>query len=118
MGGESICAQLTELGAPDRPVDLLQAPPAPADRPRGQGHRHEAPGCPDLHQELRRLRGSEGLARRPWKGLDDLEIATAEWVNWFNSRRTLKHCDDLTPVEAEQAHYVHHQTPATAGVSN
>jgi len=22
--------------------------------------------------------------RRPWKGLDDLEIATAEWVDWFN----------------------------------
>ena len=56
--------------------------------------------------------------RRPWKGLDDLEIATAEWVDWFNHRRPFEYCDDLTPVEAEQAHYAHHQTPAIAGVSN
>jgi len=25
--------------------------------------------------------------RRPSKGLDDLEIAIAEWVDWFNHRR-------------------------------
>jgi putative transposase len=56
--------------------------------------------------------------RRPWKGLDDLEIATAEWVDWFNHRRPFEYCDDLTPVEAEQAHYRHHQAPAAAGVSN
>ncbi len=56
-------------------------------------------------------------ARRPWKGFDDLEIATAEWVDWFNRRRLLQYCDDRTPVEAENAHYAHHQTPAAAGVS-
>lgn len=22
--------------------------------------------------------------QRPWKGFDDLEIATAEWVDWYN----------------------------------
>ena len=56
--------------------------------------------------------------RRPWKGLDDLEIATAEWVDWFNHRRPFEYCDDLTPVEAEAAHYAHHQAPADVGVSN
>jgi putative transposase len=56
--------------------------------------------------------------RRPWKGFEDLELATAEWVDWFNHRRPFEYCDDLTPVEAEQAHYAHHQTPATAGVSS
>ncbi|HEX2903360.1 MAG TPA: IS3 family transposase [Jatrophihabitans sp.] len=56
--------------------------------------------------------------RRPWKGFDDLEVATAEWIDWFNHRRPFEYCDDLTPVEAEHAHYRHHQTPATAGVSN
>jgi putative transposase len=56
--------------------------------------------------------------RRPWKGVDDLEIATAEWVDWFNHRRPYEYCDDLTPVEAETAHYAHHQTPATAAVSS
>ena len=40
--------------------------------------------------------------RRPWKGLDDLEIATAEWVDWFQPPTALfEYCDDLTPVEAE-----------------
>jgi putative transposase len=56
--------------------------------------------------------------RRPWKRLDDLEIATAEWVDWFYHRRPFEYCDDLTPAEAERAHYAHHQTSATAGVSN
>lgn len=56
--------------------------------------------------------------QRPWKGFDDLEIATAEWVDWYNHRRPHEYCDDLTPVQAEQAHYAHHQAPATAGVSN
>jgi putative transposase len=56
--------------------------------------------------------------KRPWKDLDDLEIATAEWVDWFNRRRPFEYCDDLTPVEAEQAHYAHHQTPTPVGVSN
>ncbi len=56
--------------------------------------------------------------QRPWKSFDDLEIATAEWVDWFNRRRPFEYCGDLTPVEAETAHYAHHQAPATAGVSN
>ena len=45
-----------------------------------------------------------------------LEIATAEWVDWFNHRRPFEYCDDLTPVEAETAHNAHHQTPAHRGV--
>src|SRR5436305_1931429 len=43
------------------------------------------------------------------------EEPTAEWVDWYNHRRPFEYCDDLTPVEAEAAHYAHHQTPATAG---
>lgn len=56
--------------------------------------------------------------RRPWKGLDDLEIATAEWIDWYNNQWPHEYCDDLTPTEAESAHYAHHQTPASDGVSN
>ena len=56
--------------------------------------------------------------RRPWTGFDDLEIATAEWVDWFNHRRPFEYCDYLTPVEAEEAHYAHHKDPATVGSSN
>ena len=57
-------------------------------------------------------------ARRPWKCLDDSKFATAEWVDWSNRCRHYEYCDDLTPVEAEHAHYAHHQTPTPVGVSN
>lgn len=29
-------------------------------------------------------------ARRPWRGVDDVEIATAEWVDWYNHRRPFR----------------------------
>jgi len=57
-------------------------------------------------------------ARRPWKGFEDLEVATAEWVDWFNHRRPFEYCDDLTPVEAEQAHYAHHEPQHQPELSN
>ncbi len=57
-------------------------------------------------------------ARRPWRGFDDVEIETAEWVDWYNHRRLFEYCDDLTPVEAETAHHAHHQPRQPAGVSN
>src|SRR5690606_10869380 len=41
--------------------------------------------------------------RRPWKGFDDLEIATAEWVDWFNHRRLYEYCGDMPPAELEAA---------------
>lgn len=47
--------------------------------------------------------------QRPRKGFEDLQLATAEWVNWFNHGRPLAYCDDLAPVKAEQAHRSHHQ---------
>ncbi len=57
-------------------------------------------------------------ARRPWRGFDDLEIATAEWVDWYNRRRPFEYCDDLTPVEAETAHYAHHRAQQQPEHSN
>ena len=37
--------------------------------------------------------------KRPWEGLDDLEIATPEWLDWFNRRRPYDYCDYLTLVK-------------------
>ncbi|WP_240507061.1 IS3 family transposase [Thermoactinospora rubra] len=39
--------------------------------------------------------------RGPWNGLDDVEIATMEWVNWYNNRRLHSACNDLPPAEYE-----------------
>lgn len=37
--------------------------------------------------------------RAPWRGADGVEIATAEWVDWFNHRRLHSYNYDLPPVE-------------------
>jgi putative transposase len=44
-------------------------------------------------------------ARGPWRSVDDVELATAEWVDWFNHRRLYEHCGDVPPAELEAAYY-------------
>lgn len=41
----------------------------------------------------------------PWKGLDDVEHATLNWVDWFNNRRLLGPIGDIPPVEYENRYY-------------
>jgi putative transposase len=41
--------------------------------------------------------------RGPWKGIDDLEYATLEWVDWFNHRRLLEPIGHVPPAEFEAA---------------
>jgi putative transposase len=43
--------------------------------------------------------------RGPWRGLDDLEYATLEWVDWFNHRRLLEPIGYVPPAEFEAAHW-------------
>jgi len=43
--------------------------------------------------------------RGPWRGLDDVELATLEWVDWFNHRRLHSYCADIPPAEFEQDYY-------------
>jgi transposase InsO family protein len=43
--------------------------------------------------------------RGPWKGIDDVEYATLEWVDWFNHRRLLEPIGDVPPVEFEAAYW-------------
>jgi putative transposase len=42
--------------------------------------------------------------RGPWKGIDDLEYATLEWVDWFNHRRVLEPIGYVPPAEFEAAY--------------
>jgi putative transposase len=43
--------------------------------------------------------------RGPWRGLDDLEYATLEWVDWFNHRRLFEAHGQIPPAEFEELHY-------------
>ena len=37
----------------------------------------------------------------PWKNVDDVELATLEWVHWFNTERLHGNLGDIPPVEFE-----------------
>ena len=57
------------------------------------------------------------LIRRqgPWRDVNQVELATAEWVVWFNTERPHEYLDDFTPEAAEKLHYDHRRTPPKAG---
>ena len=44
-------------------------------------------------------------SRRPWRDVEHVELATLEWVDWFNTERPHESIDDLTPIQAEEVHY-------------
>ncbi|MCU1695042.1 MAG: transposase, partial [Mycobacterium sp.] len=50
--------------------------------------------------------------RKPWRTIEELELATAEWVDWFNNHRLYEYCGDAPPVELETAYYAQHRRPA------
>ena len=41
----------------------------------------------------------------PWRSFEAVEIATLEWVDWFNNRRLLEPIGNIPPAEAEERHY-------------
>ena len=46
----------------------------------------------------------------PWKGVDDVEFATLDWVSWFNEPRLLGPIGDIPPAEFEQMYYQQQQS--------
>ena len=57
------------------------------------------------------------LIRRqgPRRDVNQVEIATAEWVVWLNTERPHEYLDDFTPEAAERFHYDHRRAPTMAG---
>jgi transposase InsO family protein len=41
----------------------------------------------------------------PWRSLEAVEVATMNWVDWYNNRRLLGSIGDIPPAEAEASHY-------------
>ena len=59
-----------------------------------------------LAETLIGLYKAEVIHRRgPWRGLVDVELATLEWVWWFNHQRLLEPLGYLPPVEFEERYY-------------
>lgn len=44
-------------------------------------------------------------ARGPWRTVEQVELATLEWVWWFNNQRLHSELDYRTPIEAEQEYH-------------
>jgi putative transposase len=42
--------------------------------------------------------------RGPWKTRESVEIATLEWVHWFNHQRLIEPIGQI-PAEAEECYY-------------
>ena len=56
-----------------------------------------------LAETINGLYKTEVIRRRgPWKGVEDVEFATLEWVDWFNHRRIYGPLGDVPPVEFEE----------------
>jgi putative transposase len=53
----------------------------------------------------------------PWKNIDDLEIAVAEYIDWFNHRRLHGEIGLIPPAEYEDTHYRHNPAPTAVGAS-
>jgi putative transposase len=57
-------------------------------------------------ESLNGLYKSELIYRRPtWRTFDEVELATLQWVDWFNHRRLHSACGDIPPVEYETNYY-------------
>lgn len=47
---------------------------------------------------------------RPWKTVEDVELATLSWVYWHNTSRLHSYLNDIPPTEFEAAFYDAHGT--------
>ena len=43
--------------------------------------------------------------RKDWKGVDDVMVATADWVHWYNEVRLHSYSGDMPPKKYEEIYY-------------
>ena len=55
--------------------------------------------------------------RGPWRTVETVEFATAEWIDWYNHRRLHEYCGDIPPAELEDAFYAQHRAQQPAGLT-
>jgi putative transposase len=61
---------------------------------------------------------TELIADRTWRTRSQLELATVEWVAWFNHQRLHESLGDIPPVEFEQLHAARNEPiPANGSVA-
>jgi transposase InsO family protein len=79
---------------------LAEAGIAPSVGSRGDSYDNA------LAESINGLFKTEVIWRRgPWRTIEDVEFATLEWVDWFNTRRLLEPIGYLPPAEHEAAYH-------------
>jgi len=64
-----------------------------------------------LAETINGLYKTEVIRRRSsWKTMEEVELETLKWVNWFNNRRLLEPIGNIPPAEAEEAFYANMNT--------
>lgn len=59
-----------------------------------------------LAETINGLFKAELIHRRgPWRSAEAVELATLDWVDWFNNRRLLEPIGNIPPAEAEARYY-------------
>jgi len=48
----------------------------------------------------------------PWRGVQQVELKTLDWVDWFNNRRLFEPIGNIPPVEYEELYYQQQEAPA------
>ena len=67
-----------------------------------------------LAESVNGLYRAEVIHRQTWCSLEQVELATAEWVLWWNDRRLHSAIDDLPPAEYEARYYQQHEAKQAA----
>ena len=66
-----------------------------------------------LAETINGLYKAEVIWRKgPWRSFEAVELATLDWVDWFNNRRLLEPIGNIPPAEAEAAYYAALEEPA------
>ena len=58
-----------------------------------------------LAETINGLYKAEVIHRRSWRNREQVELATLDWVDWFNHKRLLGPIGHVPPAEAEAAYY-------------
>lgn len=58
-----------------------------------------------LAESINGLYKTEVIHRQSWKNRQEVELATLEWVYWYNHQRLLARIGYVPPIEAEQRYY-------------
>jgi putative transposase len=51
----------------------------------------------------------------PWRTAEQVEVATLNYVAWYNNRHLFETCGDIPPAELEAAYYRQNAALAEAG---